>query len=179
MNRIKLALDIGFEDAVKLNMESLCVMQEVRDMCAADRCRVYGKSWVCPPACGSLEFCRRRIESYSDGILVQTVGQLEDDFDVSGIAEAHKLHDRRFKTLARQIRTLSPDCLPLSAGSCTRCEVCTYPEKPCRFPGKKLSSMEAYGLLVSDVCEKSGMPYNRGKNTITFTSCILFDKKGD
>lgn len=177
MNWIKLAEDVGFEDVRQLNMGSLQVMPEVREMCAADRCKIYGTRWACPPGCGTLEQCRERIERYKSGILVQTVGALEDEFDAEGIAEAHRKHDSRFKLLTRQIRSMLPDCLPLSAGTCTRCEVCTYPHKPCRFPKKMLSSMEAYGLLVSDVCTKSGMPYYRGEKTITFTSCILLEKK--
>ena len=177
MNWIKLAEDVGFEDVRQLNMGSLQVMPEVREMCAADRCKIYGTRWACPPGCGTLEQCRERIERYKSGILVQTVGALEDEFDAEGIAEAHRKHDSRFKLLTRQIRSMLPDCLPLSAGTCTRCEVCTYPDKPCRFPKKMLSSMEAYGLLVSDVCTKSGMPYYRGEKTITFTSCILLEKK--
>ena len=177
MDWIKLAEDVGFEDVRQLNMGSLQVMPEVREMCAADRCNIYGTRWACPPGCGTLEQCRERIERYKSGILVQTVGALEDEFDAEGIAEAHRKHDSRFKLLTRQIRSMLPDCLPLSAGTCTRCEVCTYPDKPCRFPKKMLSSMEAYGLLVSDVCTKSGMPYYRGEKTITFTSCILLEKK--
>ena len=177
MNWIKLAKEIGFEDSCRLNMDSLTVMQEVRDMCAADKCKIYGTRWACPPGCGSIEHCRERIGRYTDGILVQTIAKLEDEFDIEGIGAAQKLHDKRFETLARQIRCFQKDCLPLSAGTCKRCDVCTYPDKPCRFPGKMLSSMEAYGLLVSDVCTKSGMPYYRGEKTITFTSCVLLDKK--
>ena len=173
----KLAKDVGFEDVCKLNMESLQVMPQVREMCAADRCHIYGTRWACPPGCGSLEQCRSRIERYKNGILVQTVGTLADEFDAEGIATAHRTHDTRFKLLTRQVRTMLPDCLPLSAGTCTRCEVCTYPAKPCRYPKKMLSSMEAYGLLVSDVCTKSGMPYYRGEKTITLTSCILLEKE--
>lgn len=174
MDWIKLAKAAGFEDVCQLNTDSLRVLPEVRDMCAADKCRAYGRSWACPPACGSLEHCAKRLAAYSHGVLVQTVGELTDEFDLEGIAAAQKLHTRRFETLARQMRRLVPDCLPLCAGTCTRCEVCTYPHKPCRYPGKRLSSMEAYGLLVSEVCTASGMPYYRGRNTITFTSCVLY-----
>ena len=174
MDHIKLAVDNGFEGVCKLNMESLRVLPEVRAMCAADKCRAYGRSWACPPACGSLEHCEKRINAYSDGILVQTVGNLEDEFDLEGIAAAQRLHSRRFDAFARQLRRMIPDCLPLCAGTCTRCEVCTYPDRPCRFPDKRLSSMEAYGLLVSEVCTASGMPYYRGEKTITFTSCVLY-----
>ena len=35
--------------------------------------------------------------------------------------------------------------------------------------------MEAYGLVVSDTCTDSGMAYNYGKNTITYTGCVLVD----
>ena len=35
--------------------------------------------------------------------------------------------------------------------------------------------MEAYGLLVSDVCLKSGVKYYYGPKTMTYTSCILID----
>lgn len=176
MDWIKLAKEIGFEDVCALKPESLRVLDEVREMCSADRCKIYGTRWACPPACGSLEICRNRIAAYRSGILVQTIGQLEDAFDAEGIAAAHRLHDTRFSLLARQVRHYVPDCLPLSAGTCTRCEVCTYPKHPCRFPGKMLSSMEAYGLLVSEVCTGAGMPYYRGSDTITFTSCVLLEK---
>lgn len=179
MDLIKLAGEAGFEHCCRLNTTALRCLPEVREMCAADKCGAYGKSWVCPPACGSLEHCARRIASYSGGVLVQTVGALEDDFDTDGIAAAQRLHKRRFEALVRQIRQLSTDCLPLSAGSCTRCEVCTYPDRPCRFPDKRLSSMEAYGLLVSEVCKASGLPYYRGEKTITFTSCILINERED
>ena len=179
MDIIKLAGAAGFEDVCKLNMQSLRPLPEVREMCAADKCRAYGRSWSCPPACGSIEHCAKRLASYDDGILVQTVGRLEDEFDLDGIAAAQKLHERRFDALARQLRILCPDCLPLCAGTCTRCLVCTYPDRPCRYPGKRLSSMEAYGLLVSEVCAASGMPYYRGKNTVTFTSCVLFNISKD
>ena len=37
-----------------------------------------------------------------------------------------------------------------------------------------MSSMEAYGLLVGDVCLRSGLPYNHGPRTMTYTSCLLY-----
>lgn len=173
MELTELAREIGFECSCILRVETLKPLHEVREMCAAGRCRIYGKRWSCPPACGSIERCRQRIEAYKSGILVQSVGHLEDVFDVEGIARTEKTHKQRFETLSRQVRHFCPDCLPLTAGGCMRCAVCTYPDKPCRFPKKMMSSMEAYGLLVSDVCEKNGIPYYHGEGTIAFTSCIL------
>jgi len=119
------------------------------------------------------------MEGFRSGVLVQTTGAMEDDFDAETIGETYLRHKRNFGTLARQTRLLHPDCLPLTAGACTLCRKCTYPDRPCRFPKKRLSSMEAYGLLVSEVCVRSGVPYNHGPRTITYTSCILFDQKGE
>ena len=177
MDWIKLAREIGFEDACMLNMDALKPMREVREMCSADRCKVYGKRWSCPPACGSIEHCKSRIKRYNSGVLVQTTGALEDDFDLAGIEASHKIHNHRFATMARQALSITCDSLALSAGACTRCDVCTYPKSLCRYPGKALSSMEAFGLLVSQVCSESGMAYFRGEKTISFTSCILFNIK--
>ena len=65
--------------------------------------------------------------------------------------------------------------LALGAGCCTQCAVCSYPDSPCRFPEKMVSSMEAYGMLVLEVCQKNGMAYYYGPNTIAYTSCFLLE----
>ena len=170
---VKLALDVGFSHAALLDASTLRALPEVRDMCVSDRCRRYGKSWSCPPACGSIEETAARMAAYSGGVLVQTTAQLEDDFDMESMNAAQERHKQNFFHLARQARLLYPDCLPLTAGSCTICRSCTCPDKPCRFPNKMLSSMEAYGLLVSEVCKDAGLPYYYGPGTLTYSACIL------
>ena len=102
---------------------------------------------------------------------------LADDFDYESIAATERAHKRRFADFARQMRRLHPGCLPLTAGSCTLCARCTYPDRPCRYPTKRLSSMEAYGLFVSDICMRSGLAYNYGPHTMTYTSCVLYNKE--
>ena len=63
--------------------------------------------------------------------------------------------------------------LGISAGSCKRCKDCTYPDKPCRFPELRTSSMEAYGMLVLEVCKANDLQYYYGPTTITYSSCFL------
>lgn len=170
-----LAKEAGFTYAVTLDMDSLEFMEEVRSMCSADRCKSYGKSWSCPPAIGSVERAKERAEAYHRGILVQTAGTLADSFDMDGTAAIMKKHRKNFDTLVRQVKYFYPDCLPMGAGTCRICRSCTYPDRPCRHPDIMISSMEAYGLLVSDVAIKSGLKYNYGENTMCFTSCVLID----
>lgn len=170
---IQEAIDTGFSQAGELNVSALVFMPEVREMCAADKCHAYGRSWVCPPACGSIEEVSARASQYSRGILVQTIGRMEDDFDYETIVETQKKHAVNFRKLIVRLRERYDDLLPMTAGGCDLCRTCTYPDAPCRHPEEAMTSMEAYGLFVSRVCEASGIPYNNGPQTITYTSCYL------
>ena len=172
---IRLALEAGFTSAGSLEMSSLVFREEVRGMCAADKCRSYGRSWSCPPAVGSLESISARAAGFGRGIIVQTTGSMSNEFDYASIQDTGARHKRNFDTLVRQVRMLFPGCLPMGAGACTVCAKYSYPDRPCRHPKKMFPSMEAYGLLISEVCSSSGLGYNYGPLTLTFTSCILID----
>lgn len=173
---IELAKAQGFECHGLTSAAELEVNPEVRAMCAADRCRSYGCNWMCPPACGDLSSFEEKIASHESCIVVQTVAELEDEFDFEGMMDAEKEHKRRFYALAKSIRDnaeLGSSPLLLAAGTCALCPQCSYPDEPCRHPETALVSMEAAGLLVSDVCVKAGIPYNHGKGTIAYTGCLL------
>ena len=172
---LALAEKLGFSHAGALNMDALYFRPEVRDMCATGRCQAYGHRWSCPPYCGTLEEIAERARRCTRGILVQSTGQLEDDFDVECMMETERLQKERFQALTEQVRQAEPACLPMAAGACTICKSCTCPDAPCRFPDLAVPSMEAYGLVVSDVCRDSGLPYYYGPGTITYTSCILLE----
>lgn len=169
------ASETGFSHAGTLDPAGLEFMPEVRDMCAADRCHMYGRNWTCPPGCGTLEEMRARALGYRRGVLLQSTGTLEDDFDIETMQETERLHKERFLRLVAWLRERVPGCLPMASGACQICQSCTYPEVPCRFPDRAIPSMEACGLLVSRVCEQAGLPYYYGARTMTYTSCVLID----
>ena len=172
---LALAAECGFDHAGELNTAALDFNPAVREMCAADRCHHYGRSWSCPPGCGTLEEIAQKAAAYRRGILLQSTGQMEDDFDVETMMDTEQLHKERFHALVARVRQEYPNCLPMAAGACTVCKECTYPDAPCRFPERAIPSMEAYGLVVSKVCEDGGLPYYYGPRTITYTSCVLID----
>lgn len=171
-----LALEIGFDKAKPLDPATLMPMAAVREMCAADKCRAYGKNWTCPPACGTLAECEAQMHAFRQGILLQTVGKLRKAIDSRTMADMERRHSEYFRAFSDRVRELYPDALCLGAGGCRVCRVCSYPE-PCRFPGKALSSMEGYGLFVTQVCRDNGLPYHHGDGTITYTACVLFGRK--
>ncbi|MDR1183914.1 MAG: DUF2284 domain-containing protein [Coriobacteriales bacterium] len=169
----KLIAESGFPIIGHFDPALLEVRQEVRDMCAADKCHAFGKSWSCPPACGSIEKYQVLFQRYHTGYLFQTVAEMEDAFDYEGIEKGGEEHKHCFNDLAGRIAETGRDILLLGAGTCTLCETCTYPDAPCRFPEKAFTSMEASGLVVYDVCKLADVPYYHGKNTIAFCGCVL------
>lgn len=173
---IELALRQGFTHAAFLDPGKLTVREEVRDMCAADKCRAYGRNWTCPPHCGTVEECAARLAGMGSGLLVQTVGQLEDSFDFETMAETERLHLKRFYALADLLRERRPGVLCLGSGGCRLCGSCAWPD-PCRFPERACSSMEGWGLLVNEACQAAGVPYYHGRNTLAYTACCLFPRE--
>ena len=74
-----LALESGFTHTAPLDTATIELKQDVRDMCAQG-CQQYARRWSCPPGCGTLDQLRGSIYCYKEGILVQTVTKLEDEF---------------------------------------------------------------------------------------------------
>ena len=148
----QMGMEQGFSHVVLLDCDTIELKPEVRQMCAADTCHKYDKCWSCPPGCGSLEECEAKVRQYKYGIIVQTVVEFE-----------------------KKLREIYPDMLAIGAGCCTKCKVCTYPDAPCRFPKQAFSSMEAYGMLVTQVCQANELQYYYGDCTIAYTSCYLLE----
>lgn len=169
----KLAEEAGFTAWAPLDISTIELKPEVRDMCAANACGQYGKRWSCPPGCGTLEECVQRLKGYTQGILVQTCGDIEDGFDFEAMMEIESDHKAHFSEMYERIRQSSGNVMALGAGCCTACAQCTYPGAPCRFPEKQVSSMEAYGMLVLEVCKRNGLTYYYGSDKIAYTSCFL------
>jgi predicted metal-binding protein len=181
----------GFEVVGRFDAVGLEARREVRDMCASDKCHAYDKSWACPPACGSIEQFQEQFGEYSVGYVFQTIARMADEFDYETLEAASLLHGERFHSLVDKVNSavsasgdaFAPSGAPsasavakpllLSAGTCRLCPQCGYPEVPCRFPEKVYPSMEAAGLLVSDVCQLANIPYYHGPGTVAYVSCAL------
>ena len=168
-----MAEQTGFYAWVPLDISTISLKQEVRDMCAMNSCGMYDKCWSCPPGCGTLEECAARLKSYSHGILVQSRGDIEDSFDVEGLQELEQTHKEHFNRMYAALRASGEEVLAIGAGCCAACAKCTYPDEPCRFPEKMVSSMEAYGMLVLEVCKTNGLQYYYGPDKMAYTSCFL------
>lgn len=175
MTRAERALAFGFGAAAEFSA-TLNFREEVRQMCRKDTCGRYGRCWQCPPACGSLDALSRRAAAFPHGLLVQTFGALSDPFDLPAALALEREHCLRF---SRFVAQLKERVFAMGAGGCRLCERCTYPDSPCLFPDLAMPSMEACGLDVGEVCRAARLPYSRGEGTVTFTSLILFEGRGE
>lgn len=164
---------LGFDTVVPLDPAVLEAREDIRAMCSADKCGIYGKNWSCPPHCGTVQECQQKMRAYSRGILLQTVGYMTKAIDSKCYRETERRHMENFYAFAEMVRKEYPQALCLGAGGCRICKICAYPQA-CRFPEKMMSSMEGYGLFVTQVCRDCNVPYHYGDRTITYTACVLY-----
>ncbi len=163
----------GFDHARYAEIKEMEFLSEVRDMCTVNHCGKYGTSWACPPACGTLEELEARVNSYDYGMILQATEEMEYDFDWEAIERATKRCGDSLRVLTKQMRAQIKDVLPMGVDGCSKCSKCTYPDEPCRFPDDLSPSMEACVFFVNKECEKAGMKYYYGKNTMTINAAIF------
>lgn len=170
---LKAALECGFTEAYPLDVQKLVSRPDVRAACRQDLCGSYGRNWTCPPYCGTPEECEERMHGYAQGLLLLTVGQLRRAIDSKGYLRTEAEHLEHFRQFSARLRAQYPQALCLGAGGCRICPKCAWPE-PCRFPEQACSSMEGYGLFVTQVCRDCGAAYYHGEKTVTYFACALF-----
>ncbi|MBQ4055112.1 MAG: DUF2284 domain-containing protein [Clostridia bacterium] len=172
----KAIIDSGAFACGEVPINEINFYDDIRAICEGNGCRVYGKTWVCPPAIGTVEECRERVNSYQRAILFNAVYELEDSFDIEGMDDARL----EFRKLCEDVRAallpIIPDHRLLANGGCSRCEKCSYPDAPCRFPDTAFQALEGYGVIVSELAKQAGIKYINGRDTVTYFAMILYNE---
>ena len=75
----------AFTEYGSIGTENLQYHPEVRKICEGNVCRNYSTSWACPPAIGTLEECKARVDHYKTMLLLSKKYDLEDSFDFEGM----------------------------------------------------------------------------------------------
>lgn len=166
---------IGIKQYGYISTSKIIFLEEVRSLCEKNACGMYGKSWGCPPGVGTLKECQKKCLQYSNAMVFNAVYDLEDSFDWEGMIAGQK----QFKNISDQLYQLAKekfsDVFMLSNEGCGRCEQCTYPKEPCRFPDLYSPPIESFGIYVSDLAKEAGLSYNNGANTVTYFGMLLFN----
>ena len=160
----------------ELPVSALIFSPELMESCATNVCGHYNSSWTCPPASGTLEEQKKKILSFQNAFVFTTKHDLEDSFDYEGMTNGKELHTM----LTLELKDSLGDVFHIyGAGSCPSCKDengkihCAFPD-PCPFPDKKISSIEAAGINVTELSKVAGVVYNNGPNTVTYFSMTLY-----
>ena len=164
--------DAGFYQYGAVNTSDIVFSQEVRAMCEANACRQYGKTWACPPAVGSVEECRKRIQQYEKMLVFTGKYQLEDSFDYEGMMAGAKEFRCSCRAFDQELKARFRQFLLFSNEGCDLCPACTYPTQPCRFPDRVHGSLEGNGIFVNELAQLAGVRYNNGANTVTYFGAL-------
>ena len=135
---------------------------------------VYGERRKLPPAPDSFEKCKAEIEDFEDVFLFDAVYEVADAYDLDRCAEARKEHAALVETVSREFRQRFGKIMVLSL-SCDLCDDCPCPKKPCRFPEKKVFSIDSYGVQIMKTLADRDITYDYGIQTAIYFTLILFN----
>lgn len=146
----------------------------LRELCEKNSCGRFNTNYAGPPLCGDVVDLIARAKTYEDAIVFQNIYELEDSFDIEGMDEAGIDFQRIAQKVKVMTQAVDKSSLFLGAGCCRICDRCAFLDKqPCRCPDLAYASLEAYGIFVSDLAQKTGMKYINGQNTVTYFGAIL------
>ncbi len=166
--------EIGLWEYGLLPTEKIPFSEEVRALCRDNACGRYGTSWSCPPAVGTVDECRARCLAYTHVLVFSAKYDLEDSFDFEGMQAGM----RAFKTVCARLDDAARKHLTrfmlLGNEGCGRCEKCTYPDAPCRFPERLYPAIEGHGIMVNQLAARAGIRYINGPDTVTYFGGLFF-----
>ena len=173
------SLENGATKSAVIQVDSIVLSKEFREICKSNQCGYYGKCWMCPPDIGEIDELMKKIGEYSYALLYQTIHTLEDSFDIEGMSKGSFKHCRISRKVEKALDCYLPDnYLHLICGGCRYCKKCAKQEgKECYYPSEALASMEAYGIDVYQTSKTTDLKYINGANTVTYFSIILFGEK--
>lgn len=156
-----------------LKSRDLTFTERVRFICRQE-CRMYGKTWACPPAVGSVEECKARCMAFADYLLVCTVAEVADISDIGQTLSTRADHEEITRQAEELVKAQGFETYTLSTEACAICKSCTYPHGPCRHPDRMHPCIESHGILLTETAEACGVPFQYGDNVVTWFSMIFY-----
>ena len=161
-----------------LDPKTLDFTQRVRYICQSE-CPMFGKSWACPPAVGTVEDCQKKCFAFSDCLMIATITEVADIADIEDSLSTRGEHERLTNEIADLLRRQGIAPYILSTEACAECERCAYLDgQPCRFPERMHPCVESHGINVVPAMEELGIPFISGENLVTWVCLLLFTDEG-
>ena len=139
-------------------------------------CPMYGKTWACPPAVGSVESCRGKCGGYGNCLLISTIVEVADISDINATLATRGDHEAVTNQVRDLLRQQGVEPYVLSTEACAECERCAYLDgQPCRFPDRMHPCVESHGINVLALLDEMGLAFQYGENVVTWFSLLFFN----
>jgi predicted metal-binding protein len=156
--------------------QSLEYSQRIRWICEHE-CPMYGKTWACPPAVGSVEECADKCKAYANCLMIGSITQVEDISDITETLKTRPEHEALTNQVRDLLRQQGIEPYILSTEACAVCERCALADgMPCRMPGKMHPCVESHGINLIPTLEENGVAFQYGDNIITWYSLLFFNE---
>ena len=157
-----------------IDPQSLEFSQRIRWICE-NECPMYGKTWACPPAVGTVTYCKAQCLRFSNCLLISTITEVDDITNIEETLATRPDHEAVTNQVADLMRQLGAEPYVLSTEACAICESCAWAEgKPCRHPDKMHPCVESHGINIIPVLEELGLTFQYGENVVTWFSLLFF-----
>lgn len=161
-----------------LRTEQLMFSERVRYICQYN-CEMYNKTWACPPAVGTVEECQAKCMGYPEFLMVVTVTEVEDIADIHATLNTRGDHEEITRQARAMVEAQGMETYTLSTEACAICKECAWPNGPCRHPEHMNPCIESHGIVLTEVAEECGLPFQYGDNVVTWFSLIFYREKGE
>ena len=175
MNRLEEKLsELPLYIYASIDPKALEFSDRIRWICEHE-CPMYGKSWACPPAVGTVTYCKAQCRKYENCLMISTITEVEDIANMEETLATRPAHEAVTNQVAAIMEELGVKPYVLSTEACTVCETCAWVEgKPCRFPEKMHPCVESHGINVIPVLEEQGLQFQFGENVVTWISLLFY-----
>ena len=148
--------------------------ERVRWICQ-NECPQYNKSWACPPAVGTVTYCKAKCLMYKNALLISTIQEVRDIADIDETLATRPEHEVVTNQVRDLLREMGVEPYVLSTESCSICDRCSWLDgKPCRYPEKMHPCVESHGINILPMIEELGLTFQYGENVVTWFSLLFY-----
>ena len=158
-----------------LSPSELEFSDRIRWICQHE-CPMYGKTWACPPAVGSVPECEGKCRSYVNCLMISTITEVNDISDIDETLATRPAHEAVTNQVRDLMRQQGIEPYILSTEACTECDRCAYLDGlPCRYPERMHPCVESHGINVLGLLDELGLSFQYGENVVTWFSLLFYN----
>ena len=175
MTKLEAALsDLPLYEYFEFTSSELTFSDRIRWICEHE-CPMYGKSWACPPAVGTVTYCKAKCLTRKNALLLSTITEVRDITNIEETLATRPDHEAVTNQVRDLFREQGIEPYVLSTESCAECERCAWLDgKPCYHPDRMHPCVESHGINILPLIEELGLTFQYGENVVTWFSLLLY-----